>query len=351
MTSRSSIHRSAAKSVALATFAVLAVAMFACSDPAAPRPSGAAVRISSLSNSVFEGDVVRLTAVVLDDSGAEVAGAPVTWTASDTTLAKDAGGGSFALLRPGTTRITASSGAVSGTYDLVIGRLVVTRVDLTPPTLSLGRGDRVQVSARVVGPGDRPITNSIVTYTSDDPRVAIIGSPDNVVGAPGFLIAVGPGSTTIRATVDGVSGTAQIGVVIADTTFALTQYDGSPLPVLIARDSVLFNGVKELAEVYAESGTMVLSGLAQLRYQLDVRFSQYHVIHTGNTVQRELRFQSREVDHGIVSVAANGSLAMTSELVSPLAHTAALEPDGFLVHFRIAGDDGSVDLKYRRQTP
>jgi hypothetical protein len=114
---------------------------------------------------------------------------------------------------------------------------------------------------------------------------------------------------------------------------------------------VLFNGVKELAEVYAESGTMVLSGLAQLRYQLDVRFSQYHVIRTGNTVQRELRFQSREVDHGIVSVEANGSLAMTSELVSPLAHTAALEPDGFLVHFRIAGDDASVDLKYRRQTP
>jgi hypothetical protein len=351
MISDSWIHRAAVKSAALATFSLTVIALAACRDAAAPRPSGATLRIAPLPDSVFEGDLVRLTAAVLDDTGAEVAGAPVTWTASDTTLARDAGGGSFALLHPGTTRITATSGAVTSTYDLVIGRLVVKRVDLTPGTLNLGRGDRLQVSARVVGQGDRPITNPNVTYTSDDPRVAAIGTAGSTVGGPGFLIALGPGSTTIRATANGVTGTASVGVVIADTTFALTQYNGSPVPVLIATDSVTFNGVKELAEVYAESGTLVLSGLAQLRYQVDVRFSQYRVIRTGNTVQRELRFQSRQVDHGVADVRTNGDLAMTSELVSPLTHTAALKPDGFLVHFRIAGDDAAVDLQYRRQAP
>jgi hypothetical protein len=95
-----------------------------------------------------------------------------------------------------------------------------------------------------------------------------------------------------------------VSVVIADTTFALTQFNGSPLPVLVAADSVLINGVPEFDEVYAESGTLVLSGLMQLRYQLDVRFSQYHVIRTGNTVQRELRFQQREFDRGLVTVGA-----------------------------------------------
>jgi len=69
MTSRSSIHRAAAKSAALATFVLTALALVACNDAAAPRPAGATVRIASLSNSVFEGDVVRLTAVVLDDAG------------------------------------------------------------------------------------------------------------------------------------------------------------------------------------------------------------------------------------------------------------------------------------------
>lgn len=329
-----------------------AVATMACSDAAAPRPPGAAVRIVPVRDSVFEGDVVSLTAVVLDDSGAEVSDAPVEWTASDTLLAKDAGAGRFTLLRPGTTRITARSGSLTGTYDLVIGRLVVKRVDLTPGSLNLGRGDRVQVTARLLGQGDRAITNRTVTFTSDNADVAVIGSPDNVIGAPGFLIATGPGSTTIRASTDGVTGSAQVSVAIADTTFALTHFNGSPLPVLVAADTVLFNGVPEFAEVYAESGTLVLSGLMQLRYSLDVRFSQYRVVRTGNTVTRELRLQTREFDRGIVTAVTDGNLSMLSEFIGPrLEHTAALQPDGFLVHFRIPGDDTFLDLQYRRQAP
>lgn len=353
MISHSSIRLAPAKAVARAALALsAAVGMMACSDATAPRPSGpAAVRIVPLADSVFEGDVVRLTAVVVDDSGAEGAGAPVTWTVSDTALAKSAGDGSFALLRPGTARITARIGAATGTYDLVIGRLAVKRVDLTPGTMSLGRGDRLQVSARVLGQGDRVITGRTVTFTSDDTLVTIIGSPGNVVGGPGFLIAVGPGSTTIRASVDGVIGTAHASVVIADTTFALSQFNGAPLPVLIAADSVLINGVPEFDEVYAESGTMVLSGLMQLRYQLDVRYSQYRVTRTGDTVHRELRFQQREFDRGLVTVGASGNLAMTSEFIYPLDHTAVPQPDGFQVHYRIPGTDSFLDLRYRRQTP
>jgi hypothetical protein len=325
--------------------------MIACGDAASPRLSGARVEIVPIADSVFEGDVVRLHAVVRDDSGIEVMSAPVAWTVSDTTLAKSAGDGSFALLRPGTARVMARSGGVTATYDLVIGRLAVKRVDLSPGALSLGRGDRLQVSARVYGQGDRAITGRTLKFTSDDTLVAVIGSPDNVIGGPGFLIASGPGSTTIRASADGVTGTARVNVVIADTTFALSQYNGASLPVLIAADSVLINGVPEFDEVYAESGTLVLSGLAQLRYALDVRYSQYHVTHTGNTVQRELRFQQREFDRGIATVGANKNLAMTSEFIFPLDHTATLEPDGFLVHYRIPGTDSFLDLRYRRQAP
>jgi hypothetical protein len=83
-----------------------------------------------------------------------------------------------------------------------------------------------------------------------------------------------------------------------------------------------------------------------------VRFSQYHVIRTDNTVRRELRFQSREFDRGVVTVGANGNLSMLSEFIGPrLEHTAALQSDGFLVHFQIPGDDSFLDLRYRRQAP
>jgi len=63
---------------------------------------------------------------------------------------------------------------------------------------------------------------------------------------------------------------------------------------------------------------------------------------------REPRFQQRQFDRGLAVVQPNGDLAMTSELFFPLDHTATLEPDGFLVRFRIPGDDSFIDVRFRR---
>jgi len=342
--------RRAARVLALASvFSVLA-----CSDEVAPnRGSRASITIVAPADSVFEGDVIHVTARVFDDAGVEIPGAPVSWTAGDTALARVTAADSLTLLRPGRVRVTARSGASTATYDLAIGRLVAANIELTPPTLSLSRGDRVQVTARVVGQGNRTIQGRTVVFGSADSSVAIIGSPANTVGAPGFLIAVGPGSTTIAASVDGITGAAHVGVVVADTNFVLTHFNGAPLPALIAADSVTFNGVPEFDEVYADSGTFVLSGLAQERYALAVHFSQYHVVRDGENVQRELRFSFfGEIDRGVVTGTAAGNLSMLSELIGPhLEHSAALQSDGYLVHFHEPGDDFFLDLRFKRMAP
>jgi hypothetical protein len=223
-------------------------------------------------------------------------------------------------------------------------------VIITPSTLALGRGDRVQVTARMLDGSGREIAGRPITFSSDDPHVATIGAPETPVGGPGFLIAAGPGSTTIRAVVDGVSGTARVSVVVADTSLALTQFNGSPIPALIAADSVQFDGQTEYAEVYADSGVLVLSGLLQARYNLSVRVSQYHVFRVGDTVQRELRLRfNAEADHGIVTTNADGSLAMLSEFIGPhLEHSAEMTADGYLVHYHVPGDDSVLELAYRR---
>ncbi len=298
---------------------------------------------------------MRLTAQVFDTAGAEVTDAPVTWAVGDTILASVIGEGLLSLRQPGTVRISARSGTAAGVYDLVIGRLVVKQVELLPDSLSMGRGDRVTVAVRVLGQGGRPITGRAVTFTSDNTQVAAILGPGSIGSIDtGLLAAEGPGATTIHGNVDGVVGTARVGVVVADTPFVLTRFNGSPLPVLVAADSVEFNGVKEFDEVYADSGFLVLSGLLQERYRLGVRFSQYHVFRTGNTVQRELRLQIiGEHDNGLVTVVdASGNLTMLSELIGPhLEHTATLQPDGFLVHYHIPGDNAFLDLGYTRLTP
>jgi hypothetical protein len=327
---------------------VMALAAVACSDTVDPVGGDPRLTIVPVADSVFEGDTVRLTAQLLDASGRQVPGVPVMWSVSDSTLATITAEGAAALLRPGVARITARAGAAAATYDLAIGRLVVQRVELSPGILHLGRGDRLTLAARVFGQRDRAISGRTVTFTSDDTLVAAVGG---IGYLPDYVRAMGAGSTTLRASVEGVSGTATVAVVNADTTYALTQYNGSPLPVLIAADTVTINGVKEFDEVDAESGTFVVSGVLQKRYQIDVRYTQYHVIRMGDSVSREPRFAQREFDRGVFTVFDNGSLVMTSEYIYPLVHTAVPVDDGFLVHYRIPGDDSFLDLRYRRVTP
>ena len=328
--------------------------MVACHDAIAPRPVGPSIGIVPVADSVFEGDTVRLTALVLDETGAPDTTAPVTWSASDTTLAEVVGEGLFALLRPGTVRIAARSGTVATTYPLVIGRLVARRVELTPAAITVGRTDRLPVAARVLGPGGRVITGRTVTFTSDDTLVATVAPlAANGQTDAGLLIAVGAGSTTLRARVDDAVGTAHVGVVDADTVFALTGYEGSPVPVLVETDSVSGDGETRYFDLYADSGTLVLSGLLQERYQVDVEYSGYRVTQPGDTVGRELVLRYRgQFDRGVVTVGANGSLSLLSEIIGPhLEHSAALQADGYLVRYRIPGENVFLDLRYKRVAP
>lgn len=347
-TSRSSPRAAAIVALRRLFVVFTTVAAAACSDASGPGSGEPTLTIVPVVDSVFESDVVHLAARLSSGSGAEGGFVPATWTVSDSTLAAITGDGTLTLLRPGAVRITAHSGAAVADYDLTIHRLIVQRVELTPVGLKLGRGDRLSLGVRVFGQGDRAITGRAATLTSSDTLVAAVGG---VGYPPEYLRAVGLGSTTIRATVDSVIGTLPVNVVNADTTFALTQYNGSPLPVLVAADTVTIDGVKEFDEVYAEAGTFVLSGVLQKRYLIDVRYTQYHVIQSGDSVIREPRVMPREFDRGLVTVGASGNLAMESEFIYPLSHTAAPTDDGFLVHFRIAGDDTFLDLRYRRVAP
>jgi hypothetical protein len=57
-------------------------------------------------------------------------------------------------------------------------------------------------------------------------------------------------------------------------------------------------------------------------------------------------------DRGVVTVGANGTMSMLSELIGPhLEHTATPTADGYLVHFHEPGEDFFVDLRYKRVTP
>jgi hypothetical protein len=335
-----------ARAASRASLSILAVALLttACSDANAPKPLGndVTVTIVPVADSVFEGDVVHLTANVVDRSGTAVASPSVVWSVSDASLAEVSPDGILTLRKPGTVRISARSNDAVGTYDLGVGRLVVKFVVPIPSTYHLGRGDIVPVLVQSYDQRARVIEGRTATFATDDSSVAIVSSP-------GLIIARGAGTTHIRATVEGVTGSVSLTVAIADTTFALDQFNGHALPFLIAADSVMNLGVPEFHEVYIDRGKFVLSGLAQLRYQVEIDFTEYAVFNDNGVVRREFRRTGKEFDRGIVDNATGGHLAMTSEFISPLTHTADLLADGYLVHFRIPGDDEIWHVKYKKQ--
>jgi phosphatidylinositol-3-phosphatase len=109
--------------VAAATVALVAALAGSCTTAETPRvPHGAvaSVTISPPSASVQVGQTVQLTATAKDSSGAQLADALVTWSSSDTTVARVSGGGLVTGRAAGSATITATSGTKSATAAVAV---------------------------------------------------------------------------------------------------------------------------------------------------------------------------------------------------------------------------------------
>jgi hypothetical protein len=128
-----------------------------------------------------------------------------TWTSSITGVATITSPGGLATgVSPGTTEITAASGAVSsGPVELtVMIAPTLTSIAVAPPNASLEVGATLQFSAiGTYDDGSTQILTSQVIWSSSDTTVATIASGGLATGAA-------PGTTTIEASLSGLSGTA-----------------------------------------------------------------------------------------------------------------------------------------------
>lgn len=332
------IHARTARLIVPLALAVLA----ACSDSPVTQPlPNPSLTIVPPAGTIYEQDAVTYVATVKDANGNTIPNANVHWSANDPTRADVSTGGVVLMLKPGNVTITARSGQHTASVVANVQPLTVLSVKVLPDSLRLGRGDITAVGVRVEGIGGRTILGRLVTITSDDPTIATID-------AAGRVRAVAAGTTRVRATADGVSGTANLTVLAEDASLSLYQLNGVRLPAFITGDSVTVFGVREYHEVFAEGGDLVLSTLGRPRYRVDIRYAEYNVRTVNGTKVYELRHTSREQDFGGVQYDARGDLLMTSEYISPLSHTAIPDASGFSVRYRIPGTDEYLNLRYRR---
>lgn len=157
-------------------------------------PSAISIAPTGIQNISVGGSTV-LTATI---TPADAADQKVLWTSSNDLLATVDATGKVTGVKAGTVTITATSNALSTvktTATVVVSDVLVTKIDVTPTTLSLIKGQTSQLSASVT-----PLNATKKTYTWSS------SSANVTVDASGNIKAVSVGSATITATADDASG-------------------------------------------------------------------------------------------------------------------------------------------------
>ena len=165
------------------------------------------------------GERVQLTAVVTNPLGQIIAGAPITWTTYDASVATVSPTGLVTAVFAGTTPIVATSGDAIGMSIVTVGsRAPVATITLTPNRATLGVGRTLALVATA-----RDVANNIIpapgfTWTSSDPSKV-------TVSTSGLINAIAAGTATITVSAGGRSASALI-TVYAPVATAISKVSG-----------------------------------------------------------------------------------------------------------------------------
>lgn len=138
----------------------------------------------------------------------------VAWSVSDASIASisNATGtaGQIVGLSVGTTAAVATLGGVAGKALVSVSQAKLTAIAITPATAAVNAGAKQQFTAiGTYDNGTTPDLTTQVTWSSSDIRIAQIS---NAAGSNGLATSLVQGTTTITATLAGVSGTAALTV-------------------------------------------------------------------------------------------------------------------------------------------
>jgi uncharacterized repeat protein (TIGR01451 family) len=180
-----------------------------------PRPV-TTVEVSPPSTTLPVGDSARFTATARAADGSIVGGKVPVWTSAPGTIASVRADGMARALAAGTATISATIDGIRGDASLNVRASVqaVTTVRVDPASASVGVGDTLTFIATALASDGSPIAGRPAGWSSSNTAVADID-------ANGRITAKAAGSTSIRATVDGVVGQATL-TVVASTVATVT---------------------------------------------------------------------------------------------------------------------------------
>jgi len=167
----------------------------------------ASITVTPAGGSIEPGETLQLSATVLDGAGNVVPGAVVSWSSGDPSLATVVGSGQVTGESPGTVVIQATSGAATGSAEVVV-------TDPTAASLEIISGDGQTAPAglplpdslhvRVLSPFGVPVPGVSVAWAPQDGGTAI-PSP-SVTDASGvarteWVLGLGTGAQELEASI------------------------------------------------------------------------------------------------------------------------------------------------------
>ena len=188
--------------------AVAAAASTSACGGAATAPGGAvsAVVVSPSSDTVVVGAVAALQVTVIGTNGQPLTGESVFWNSGNPAIATVSAQGAVTGIGEGRVQIAASARGKSGIATVVVLRAPVAAVTVAPSLDTLRTGASVRLSVTLRDVRGAVLTGRTITWSTSAPGVA-------AADGTGLVTAVAPGSATILATSEGVSGSATIVVV------------------------------------------------------------------------------------------------------------------------------------------
>lgn len=165
----------------------------------------ATVTVTPSTGNLFTGSTLPLTATARSASGAVLDGRIITWTTGAQSVATVSSAGVVFGREAGTVIIFADIDGVRGSATITVTVPPVASITVTPSDASIGLGGTVQLTATLKDAAGNTLTGRSVTWTSSNDLAAFVTSSGSVRG---FL----PGTATITATSEGISGTARVTV-------------------------------------------------------------------------------------------------------------------------------------------
>lgn len=180
--------------------------------------------VSPISSTIARQTTHQFTAVgtFTDGSTQDVTG-QVQWTSSKPAIATISSGLASGLT-PGNTTITAGSGSITATASLTVTNATVVSISVTPasPTLVVGLFQQLKATGSF-SDGTTQNISGVVAWASSAPAVA-------TTNRAGLASALSPGSATISATFETISGNSSLTVQAP----SLTRFSVTPASPTIA---------------------------------------------------------------------------------------------------------------------